>query len=120
MLGKGHLPQVRWVGRAKTVQQARAELDAIAPEVGALGERYLLPALSLQPDWQPAPIVLWWLFLYALSNFARYEPASWGHAIDVSSSPLAVPIEVALDRALEAIPRLVLSTLVGRPVSGSH
>jgi hypothetical protein len=115
--GFGFFPQVRATGSATDVRQAAAELDRIAAKYGPDGKRYVLPALSINEDWEPAPILLWWILLYALSSLARYEPALWGRAIDVSSSPLAVPIEMVCESALEALPRLVLSALVGYPLS---
>jgi hypothetical protein len=79
--------------------------------LGADGARFLIPALPLAPNWAPQPIVSWWLLLFSLATTTRYEPAQWLDAINVSNSALAVPIEEALDLALEAIPRLALICL---------
>jgi hypothetical protein len=55
--------------------------------------------------------MLWWALLFGLSSVARYEPELWIGALDVNRSPLAVPIEAALDAALEALPDLILDAL---------
>jgi hypothetical protein len=63
------------------------------------------------------PLLTWWVLLYALSMVTRYEPVNWTHITDVNRSPLAVPLEVALHKALEAVPAQVYSSLTsaGRP-----
>lgn len=63
------------------------------------------------------PLLTWWVLLYALSMVTRYEPVNWTRIIDVNRSPLAVPLEVALHKALEAVPAQVYSalTMPGRP-----
>jgi hypothetical protein len=58
------------------------------------------------------PLALWWILLLGLSSVARYDPELWVGALDLNE-PTAVPIEVALDLALETIPGLVLDALVG-------
>jgi hypothetical protein len=114
--GYGHLPQVRFAGKARDVVQAQRELDGIAPRYGVRGERYALPAVSPESTEAPHPMVLWWALLLGLSSLARYHPAAWVRAIDVNHSNLAVPIEAALGAGLEAVPRLILSAIRGRPV----
>ncbi len=58
-----------------------------------------------------APLMLWRLLLFGLSSAARNDPELWIAAIDVNSSPQAVPIEGALEEALETVPELILDAL---------
>jgi len=50
---------------------------------------------------QPSPLILmtWWAILFALSQLARYEPATWTSAIEPDGSALTVPIEEGLRTA---------------------
>jgi hypothetical protein len=57
------------------------------------------------------PLLVWWAVLYALSMLCRYEPASWVSHLGVDTSPNAVALETALDRALDTCPRLILQTI---------
>lgn len=59
------------------------------------------------------PLLVWWAVLYGLSILARYEPESWGFAIDVNRSQDAVPIEHVLEAALDTVPELLHRTLDG-------
>lgn len=56
---------------------------------------------------EPSGLMLWWILLQALSQFARYEPARWTSALRPDGSTLAVPLEQALQRAAAVLPRLV-------------
>ncbi|MHA7268640.1 YaaC family protein [Arthrobacter sp. HLT1-20] len=58
------------------------------------------------------PLLTWWIFLYALSMVTRYKPVVWTEIIDVNRSPLAVPLETLLGKALEAVPAQIHATLV--------
>jgi hypothetical protein len=51
--------------------------------------------------------------LFGLSLLARYKPALWVQALAVDRSDRAVPLEVVLDQAVEALPALVYSALIG-------
>jgi YaaC-like Protein len=62
--------------------------------------------------------MLWWALLFGLSSIARYDPETWIDALVVNDSELAVPIEAALDVALEALPELILDALT--PPRASH
>lgn len=55
----------------------------------------------------------WWAFLLALSSLARYHPAAWTRALAVDRSPLAVPLERALQFAADLLPALVFEALGG-------
>jgi hypothetical protein len=55
--------------------------------------------------------MLWWVLMFGLSSVARYDPEVWVAALDVNTSEQAVPIEAALDVALEALPELILDAL---------
>lgn len=57
------------------------------------------------------PLLAWWALLFALSMLARYEPASWISALDADASPNAVPLETALDHALDTCPELILHAI---------
>jgi hypothetical protein len=70
---------------------------------------WALPDLAGAPA--PHPLLLWWALLLGLSSFARYEPAAWTGAIDLSSSVLAVSLERVLDIAEERVPIRILDAL---------
>ena len=55
-------------------------------------------------------MMLWWALLFGLSDVAL-RTRGMGQPLDVNNSPLAVPIEAALDVALEALPELILAAL---------
>jgi hypothetical protein len=59
----------------------------------------------------PAPLMLWWLLLFGLSSVARYDPELWVAVLDVNTSEQAVPLEAALDEALDVLPELILTAL---------
>jgi hypothetical protein len=56
-------------------------------------------------------LMIWWMLLYAMSMLARYEPATWVGALNVDRSPIAVPLEAALERPTEVIPQLIKAEL---------
>lgn len=58
------------------------------------------------------PLLAWWVLLYGLSMVTRYEPVNWTRIIDVDRSSMAVPLEAALDKALEAVPAQLYASLV--------
>jgi len=57
----------------------------------------------------------WWALLYALSMYARYHPKEWLAALDVDASPVGVTLERVMDRAIGALPQLILSELLDMP-----
>ncbi|HEX6518773.1 MAG TPA: hypothetical protein VF070_01985 [Streptosporangiaceae bacterium] len=57
------------------------------------------------------PLLAWWAVLFTLSVLARYEPASWTENLDVDSNANTVPLEMALDQALDICPTLVLRAI---------
>lgn len=57
------------------------------------------------------PLLTWWILLFALSMITRYKPVEWTEIIDVNRSPLAVPLETMLTKALEAVPIQIHATL---------
>jgi hypothetical protein len=57
------------------------------------------------------PLLTWWVLLFALSMITRYKPVQWTEIIDVNRSPLAVPLETMLTKALEAVPIQIHATL---------
>ena len=70
----------------------------------------------LMPAWYAGadpldPFLTWWVLLYSLSMVTRYRPVEWTKVIDVNRSRLAVPIETALEKALDAVPAQLLAIL---------
>lgn len=57
------------------------------------------------------PLLAWWAMLFTLSMLARYEPSSWTEHLDVDTSANAVPLETALERALDTCPELILQAI---------
>lgn len=57
------------------------------------------------------PLLAWWVLLYGLSMITRYEPVNWTRIVDVNRSALAVPLEAALGKALEAVPSQIYASL---------
>ena len=104
-----HLPTLCWPQILTPVKIE--QLDAIAPNHRGLGTRMLLPRLAGR-DFL-SPLMMWWILLFGLSSVARYDPELWVAALDVNASPQAVPIEAALDIALDALPELIFEALVG-------
>ena len=96
-------PVVQWKGRNAL------EIDTVAPPYRGTGPRLLIPRLRDHDFF--SPLMLWWLLLFGLSSVARYEPEIWIAALDLNSSEQAVPLEEAMDVALEALPELVLAAL---------
>lgn len=79
------------------------------------GRTVLMPAVGSDPM-ALDPLLTWWILLYALSMITRYKPVLWTEIIDVNRSPLAVPIETLLSKALESVPAQIYSTLSGASV----
>lgn len=100
------------IGSSWSLEGEWQTLDAVAPEVGLDGGRWLIPRL---PDESQllSPLMLWWLLLFGLSLLARYKPALWVDALAVDGSDHAVPLEVLLDQAVEALPGLIYPALIG-------
>jgi hypothetical protein len=89
-------------------EQRQERLDAIPTPYRS--ESVVFPALPGNTS-PLEPILVWWAVLFALSMLARYEPAAWLSHLDVNHSPLAVPLEVALDRSLTVCPELLLQVI---------
>jgi hypothetical protein len=89
-------------------------LEQHAPEYCVTDERWLWPILNDAGD-ALGPMTTWWALLYGLSMLARYHPAPWTHALRVDDTMEAVPLETAMDHALEAVPHLVLEALRQEP-----
>jgi hypothetical protein len=98
-------PQFFWRGGPP------ASLDDVAQPHRLNGKRLLVPRLG---DGEfLSPVMLWWVLLFGLSSLARYDPEEWVAALDVNASEQAVPIEAALDLAVDALPALILEALTG-------
>ncbi|MEV5123583.1 YaaC family protein [Streptomyces decoyicus] len=74
------------------------------------GDRYFLP---VHPPMKRElhPLMAWWAVLYALSMFARYQPAAWTKLINVDGSEHAVLIERLLERSISHLPVLIAHTI---------
>ncbi len=59
----------------------------------------------------------WWALLFGLSSLARYHPAPWITLLRRDGNKDAVPLETAMDEALEAVPHLALEALLGETTS---
>jgi hypothetical protein len=86
------------------------ELELRASEYRARDERWLWPVVNEAND-RLSPLMTWWVLLFGLSMLARYHPAPWTNALRPDESQDAVPLEAALDEALDAIPELLLEAL---------
>jgi hypothetical protein len=73
-------------------------------------ERWLLPAAP-GSDKSFVPLTAWWVLLFGLSIFARYDPGLWGEALNLDRSGHAVPLQLLLDEALQELPVLVANAL---------
>jgi hypothetical protein len=73
-------------------------------------ERWALPAVG-QATKSLHPLLAWWTVLFTLSMLARYQPETWTEHLNVNSSPNAVVLETALDRALDTCPLLILRAI---------
>jgi hypothetical protein len=95
------------------LQGTDADLDSVAPQYRIAGRRWIRPAIAGGNP--PAPTMTWWALLYGLSMYARYHPREWLAALDVDSSPMGVLLERTMDRAIGALPQLVLSDVLIHP-----
>lgn len=105
----GMLPVFCWPDVPTNVHTRAQCFDAIAPDYRRLGTRVLLPRAGTQDAL--SPLMLWWALLFGLSSVARYDPETWVSALAVNESEFAVPIEAALDAAIEALPDLILDAV---------
>jgi hypothetical protein len=91
----------------------RKALDIVAPEYRISHRRWLRPAIAGAEG--PDPTMTWWALLYALSMYARYHPKEWVAALDIDSSVIGVTLERTMNRAVSALPQLVLSAVLDTP-----
>ena len=105
-------PRIVWNADEPTQQALEATINCVAPPYQSEWQRALIPQLP-SGDFL-SPLMLWWVLLFGLSNLARYEPAVWTAALDLNGSPLAVPLESAMQEALDSIPHFVLEALLGK------
>lgn len=82
------------------------------PELKATGyrtahDRWVFPRIGSMTE-PLHPLLAWWAVLLALSTIARYEPCSWASLISIDSSADANAVELLLDKALDAIPSILL------------
>jgi hypothetical protein len=99
---------VQW--RAESPRMRPHVLEQRAPQYRVRGQHWLRPMLNESHDIL-SPLMTWWVLLFGLSMLARYHPGPWTHALAIDQSRDAMPLERALDEALEAVPLLVLGAL---------
>jgi hypothetical protein len=99
-----------WVTGGIFVTAGSRPLEATAETYLSDSMVYIRPALGGSPP--PSILMSWWAVLFALSQLARYEPATWTNVLAPDRSPLTVPIEDALRQATLIMPRLILHALV--------
>jgi hypothetical protein len=99
--------RIMWLGP----RSEHPRFEDVAPDYRGSGVRVLVPCIAGR-DYL-APIMLWWVLLFALSSIARYDPEMWVAALAVDDSKQAVPIEATLDAALEVLDVLILEALIG-------
>lgn len=100
----------RGPGRVDTYRGIYKSFETIAHRQPD-GSCWLIPSIDGNGH-VPHPLQAWWLVLFSLSTFARYQPAEWREALDVDRSQLAVPLEHALNVALTALPELIFQALL--------
>jgi hypothetical protein len=86
---------------------------------GYCGAQYFLPGIGTDRV-VLHPLMNWWAMLFLLSMLARYTPAQWQKHIAVDSSTVAVPLEQALNSALETVPALVMQAIREVSTDGHH
>ncbi len=99
---------VQW--RAASARVRTHVIEQRAPQYRVSGQHWLRPMLNESRDFL-SPLMTWWALLFGVSMLARYHPAPWTHALAIDQSRDAMPLERALDEALEAVPLLVLDAL---------
>jgi hypothetical protein len=92
----------------------QGNIDEVAPQYRVIGRRWLRPAIVGNTT-PPNPLMTWWALLFALSMLARYQPVAWAQALNVDSSPVAVALERAMRKAIDALPQLVAEAVFGFP-----
>ncbi len=77
------------------------------------GEDYWLRphVVPVRGESAPSLLMTWWLLLFCLSMLARYFPQDWVAALDLDRSAVAVLLDECMDRAMDAVPALVLDAL---------
>lgn len=74
-------------------------------------DRWLLPAAPGSNE-SFTPLTAWWVLLFGLSIFARYQPDLWVPTLNLDDrTGRALPLQLLLDRALELIPQVVADAL---------
>lgn len=82
-------------------------------------DRWLLPAAS-GSNQAFTPLTAWWVLLFGLSIFARYDPALWVSTLNLDRSRRALPLQLLLDRALDVMPEVVADTLLSGSATGGQ
>ena len=81
-------------------------------------DRWLLPSAP-DSDEPFTPLTAWWVLLFGLSILARYDPALWVTVLNLDRrSGRALPLQLLLDRALEAVPEVLADALITGSASG--
>jgi hypothetical protein len=106
----------RWFATVRSYESAEQQAAFEAATVAFMDARYLAVPLGSHGD-LPSMLMRWWLALLALSQLARYEPATWGAAIHPQAET-AVPLEETLRHVSRLMPPLVLDALTNGADSG--
>lgn len=81
-------------------------------------DRWLLPAAQ-GSDEPFTPLTAWWVLLFGLSLFARYNPDLWVTTLNLDrAAGLALPLQLLLDQALEVVPQVIADALVTGSAAG--
>jgi hypothetical protein len=105
--------EVIWEAESASIGARDLEFESHAFQHRIRREWWLRPDVNESGDYL-WPLMTWWALSYGLSMLARYHPAEWTSALRVDESPETVPLEAALDAALDAVPHFVLEALYGQ------
>ena len=89
-------------------------LETVGQEYRWTGFAVMRPAIAGEPA--PGLFLTWWVILFGLSMFARYQPELWSKHLDVNASVAATVVETIMNDALTVIPPLALELLTGRKI----
>ncbi len=116
--GAGWVARVQWqMPKPTGNDELRRDflLTEVAPRSESLNRGWLRPGVG-KAHAQLSELASWFPLLFGLSMFARYQPDLWTRLLNVDASPEAVAIEELLERALSALPRLILLAVTRRPI----
>ena len=104
----GQAVLVRWASEGSDFWAWQRSRERLLPVDPLTGWRWLRPEVA---GAAVNTLMSWWALLFGLSMLARYEPAGWVRALDLDQPGLAAQLGKLLDRAVEAVPKLVNAAL---------